>query len=562
VLREKERRVIKRLTSAGAHFASLFRASVQKVSMTRDVDAPPSAEPPPEGAASLPHPGEIFDGKYRIERSIGHGAMAVVFEATHLQLQDRVAIKLLLPQWAQNAEWVERFMREGRAATRIRSEHVVRVFDVGVVGKHPYLVMEYLEGSDLDQALETSGALPAALAIDYVLQASEAIAEAHVRGIIHRDLKPANLFLTRRADGSSCVKVLDFGISKATESASLDAGTTAPTTVMGSPNYMSPEQMLSSKDVDARSDIWALGAILHELIACAPPFDGETFAALSAAVLRDPAPRLGSIRSDVPAPVEAAVLRCLEREPSRRFANVAELAATLAPHGSASARTSAERIARVLDGGTGKISVPIFAHATEARGEGAVALLAAASASGHARARALGYVVAAVAFIGVGSGIAWMVVKNARASHTAEQAEHAAALASAVATGAPTLTSAAGSASPTGAAPPSARANAAPSPSPAKDTNAHAKEAPSAALAISAPAVSRPATHPRWPKRGPRPKPAGIPPLPDFPVPGADPQGEPSSVPIAPAPAPPAPSILAPTNPLLLPPPSASSSRP
>ena len=199
--------------------------------MTRDATGQPADDvspDKPEKPGQLPLPGEIFDGKYRIERSIGQGAMAVVLEATHLHLQDRVAIKLLLPQWTENADLVERFMREGRAATRIRSEHVVRVFDVGVSDGHPYLVMEYLDGSDLDQLLERDGRVPLATAIDYLLQACEAIAEAHVRGIVHRDLKPANLFLTRRADGSACVKVLDFGISKATDHLSPDTRTTAP----------------------------------------------------------------------------------------------------------------------------------------------------------------------------------------------------------------------------------------------------------------------------------------------------------------------------------------------
>jgi serine/threonine protein kinase len=366
----------------------------------------------------LPEPGAIFDGKYRIERVVGRGAMAVVFEATHLKLDDHVAIKLLLPELAANAELVERFMREGRAATRIRSEHVVRVFDVGVADGHPYLVMEYLDGSDLDQLLAKDGPMPVALAVDYLLQACEAIAEAHARGIVHRDLKPANLFLTRRLDGSACVKVLDFGISKAAPGGIPDTRTTEPAAVMGSPHYMSPEQMLSSTRVDARADIWALGAILHELVVGSPAFTGETIAALSASVLRDAPPSLTALRTDVGSGVEAVVLRCLEKEPSRRYANVAELAFALAPFGSPAAHVSAERIARVLEAGTGQLAMPSVRPPEVRSIPRAASLLAdtAPPSSGprqpRPRGRVLGYVLAATALLAIGGSIARMVVRD------------------------------------------------------------------------------------------------------------------------------------------------------
>jgi len=485
--------------------------------MTHADEQPQSEAHATEVASPLPQPGAIFDGKYRIERRIGQGAMAVVLEATHLKLDDHVAIKLLLPQWASLPELVERFMREGRAATRIRSEHVVRVFDVGVVDAQPYLVMEYLDGSDLDHVLEQDGPLQVALAIDYLLQACEAIAEAHVHGVIHRDLKPANLFLTHRADDSACVKVLDFGISKATESVALDTRTTAPTTVMGSPHYMSPEQMVSSTDVDARSDLWALGAILHELLVGSPAFNGETIAGLSASVLRDAPPPLTSLRSDVPAAVEAVVLRCLEKDPSRRFANVAELAWALADFGSASARASAERIARVLDGGTGALSMPI-APATE-RSNVRASLLAGTFPPARARARVLGYVVAAIALAGIGSGIAWMVVRDERAMRAAREQQ---VTETAVAAPAP---------APTSVTTTNAKVTSA---------SAVASAAPSAPPAITPPPALHAATHARGPRRAPHAKPRGIPPLPDFPVPSIDPQGEPSSRPVLVAPPAPA----------------------
>ncbi len=535
--------------------------------MTRDVDGQPSGDAPRELAGILPQPGEIFDGKYRIERPIGQGAMAIVLEATHLQLEDRVAIKLLLPQWAADPEFVERFMREGRAATRIRSEHVVRVFDVGVTGAHPYLVMEYLDGSDLDQVIAQQGALPVELAVDYLLQACEAIAEAHARGVVHRDLKPANLFLIRRADGSACVKVLDFGISKATIGVAPDTRTTEPSTVMGSPHYMSPEQMLSSKNVDVRADIWALGAILHELLVGAPAFEGETIAARSAAVLRDPAPPLTTLRTDVPPQVEAVVLRCLEKEPARRFANVAELAAALAECGSASAHASAERIARVLDAATGKITLPeprsARSHSLpEPRSERVVSapvqapaaagsLLASVSAEPPARARGriLGYVIAGVTFVAVAAGIVSMIARD----------KSAVPLAEAEARGRGGRQCGLGHDDRRGQRDRKQRR-----PAGKRD----AEREPERQRATQGRARRRASEHGSTPDPAPRAgteeeshlPPRGVPPLPDFPVPSADPEGEPSSRPIvAPPPTASAPAVSTalPTNPPL-PPPSAT----
>src|SRR3954470_13666053 len=208
--------------------------------------------------------GEILAGKYRVERVLGVGGMGVVVAATHLQLDERVAIKFLVPDALSSDEAVARFAREARAAVKIKSEHVARVIDVGTLDNGaPYMVMEYLEGGDLSRVLQAQGPLPVEDAVEYVLQACEAIAHAHVLGIVHRDLKPANLFLTKRNDGSQSVKVLDFGISKVLSgnsgASSSDAAMTRTRAVMGSPLYMSPEQMTSTRDVDGRTDIWALG---------------------------------------------------------------------------------------------------------------------------------------------------------------------------------------------------------------------------------------------------------------------------------------------------------------
>ena len=514
---------------------------------------------------STPQIGEVLDGKYRIERVVGRGAMAVVLQATHLQLEDQVAIKVLLPQLAVDREFVDRFLREGRTATKIRGEHVVRVFDVGVSQGRPYMVMELLTGSDLDRIVEETGPLPPVKAVGYLLQACEAIAEAHIAGIVHRDLKPANLFLTRRPDGSDSVKVLDFGISKimrVSEEASLQG--TQPSTLMGSPHYMSPEQLISARDVDPRADIWALGAILCELITGKPPFDAGTVAALSAAVLRDPAPLLRALRPDVPPAVEAAVARCLEKEPAKRFANVGELAWALSSV-SDEAATSAARIARVIEGGTVKMGLP---GPPSSGVSGPVPAVANVAPSPHApparakevlaesereptvpsrgRGRMAGYAVAGVLMLGAVGAIV-NVVRKDEAERAAAEKEAASASASAAAT---PITSAvppppAPSAS-VAAAPPSAAPPPPPTPSaPVASTtpSAHGK-------GDGRPAARPPVHHP--PHRPGRPQAPQAPqdaPLPNFQVPPQDPaEDRPAPPPVA-APAPTAPSATpAPTG--------------
>jgi len=305
-----------------------------------------------EQAAFGVRPGDVLAGKYRIERVLGAGGMGVVIAAHHVQLDERVAIKFLLPQALQNAQAIERFEREARAAVKIKSEHVARVLDVGTLESGaPYMVMEYLEGQDLARWLHERGPLPLEQCVDFVLQACEAIAEAHALGIVHRDLKPANLFCIRRPDGSLSVKVLDFGISKVIRSDSQEqptGGMTGTHAIMGSPYYMSPEQMRSTKAVDARTDLWSLGAILFELTTGQTPFNSLLMTELILQIATAPAPSPRSLRSDLPEAFERVVLRCLEKEPSDRYANVAELARALAPFAPAPAQISVQRIAGVL----------------------------------------------------------------------------------------------------------------------------------------------------------------------------------------------------------------------
>jgi serine/threonine-protein kinase len=292
--------------------------------------------------------GETLAGKYRVERVLGVGGMGVVVAATHLELDQKVAIKFLLPSALESEEAGSRFQREAKAASRLKSSHVAKVLDVGKLEDgSPYMVMEYLDGLDLGRIIKELNQLAVEDAVWFVVQACEAIAEAHALGIIHRDIKPQNLFVTKRVDGRALVKVLDFGISKNISGESA-MSLTRTTSVMGSPLYMSPEQMRSSKNVDVRSDIWALGVILYELLTGRVPFEAEAVPELCLKVVSDPATPPHELRADMPEALSAVVIKCLEKLPERRFQNVAELVAALDPFCPASERGAAERIANVL----------------------------------------------------------------------------------------------------------------------------------------------------------------------------------------------------------------------
>jgi serine/threonine-protein kinase len=311
---------------------------------------PNPAEPQAEHTLQA---GDVIAGKYRVERVIGQGGMGVVVAAEHTTLRQHVAVKVLLPEAAKRGTATERFLREARASVAIKSEHVARVMDVGSLDSgQPFMVMELLAGADLNAVLHERGKLPITEAVDYILQACEAIAEAHSLGIIHRDLKPANLFLTSRADGSPLVKVLDFGLSKVDEPNNFEGSLTKAGEIMGSPFYMSPEQIRSLKGLDRRTDIWALGVILYQLLCGVRPFEAEALAALFLMIGADPVPPMRKHRPDIPPELEAAVLRCLEKDVNARPQSVAELARLLAPFASPEMRHSVERIHRTLSDDT------------------------------------------------------------------------------------------------------------------------------------------------------------------------------------------------------------------
>ncbi len=287
-----------------------------------------------DAKAPLVSPGDVLDGKYRVERILGQGGMGMVVRALHLQLRDYVAIKFLLPSAMDDERARMRFLREARACARLRNEHIVRVLDFGMYENGaPIIVMEYLEGTDLARHLVAKRWLSCEATVDYVLQACEGIAEAHAYGLVHRDLKPSNLFLTSRSDGTSLVKVLDFGASKFVALAGTceasAKGITASNTMIGSPEYMSPEQISGEGPLDARSDIWALGVIVFELLAGRVPFFEESVVTTFASVLRAEPPSLRALRPDIPEELDALVAWCLQKEPKDRCPDVATFAAKL-----------------------------------------------------------------------------------------------------------------------------------------------------------------------------------------------------------------------------------------
>jgi serine/threonine protein kinase len=295
--------------------------------------------------------GDLLAGKYRIERVLGAGGMGIVVAARHEELDQLVAIKFVREDALDTEDAVQRFLREARAAVKLKSEHVARVLDVGKLESGaPYMVMELLEGNDLGKVLEERGPIPVETATDWIMQACEAVAEAHAAGIVHRDLKPENLFLTRTVGSAQKIKVLDFGVSKAMSGGASGelSGLTRTRAMLGSPLYMAPEQMRSSRDVDARADVWALGVVLFQLLTTRWPFEADTMPELCLKVVSEPPLSLAELRPDVPPVLVAIIERCLEKNAANRLAHAGELATELEPFVQPASRLKAERARYVL----------------------------------------------------------------------------------------------------------------------------------------------------------------------------------------------------------------------
>jgi eukaryotic-like serine/threonine-protein kinase len=301
--------------------------------------------------------GDVLLEKYRIERVLGSGGMGFVVAATHLGLDLTVAIKMLLPAAAKNPELAARFSREARAAAKLKSDHVVRVMDVGTTEYGtPYLVMEHLEGRDLAAVLRERGPLPPDEAVRYALETCEGLAEAHARGIVHRDLKPGNLFLARLPDGGTSIKIVDFGISKSRDERE-ELSLTSSHAFVGSLAYISPEQLSSSRDADTRADIWSLGVILYEMLTGELPFVAENAPQLMVQLAtREPRPIL-EVKSDLSPELAAAVMRCLEKDRGRRAQTIVEVARAIAP-------ANGDRMVRIVDAAT-RLAEPADARSVE-----------------------------------------------------------------------------------------------------------------------------------------------------------------------------------------------------
>jgi serine/threonine-protein kinase len=317
------------------------------------------------------HRGDVLDGKYRVDRVLGSGGMGVVIAAHHMGLDQKVAIKLLLPEVLDDPEAGARFEREARAAAKIKGEHIARVMDVGTLESgSPYMVMEHLEGEDLAARLRREGRLKIDHAVELVLQTCEVLAEAHGLGIVHRDLKPANLFCLSGPEGTVSIKVLDFGISKVTGPHTSHTTITKTSTLMGSPTYMSPEQIQSARRVDARTDIWSIGVILYELLTGKLPFDGGSVPEICLRVTKRNPPPIRRLRPDTPSALEAVILRCLEKDRIKRFTTIAELSLALAPFGADRAQLSIDRIAQLSRSARGSIRPSAFPPAEQSSSRG------------------------------------------------------------------------------------------------------------------------------------------------------------------------------------------------
>jgi serine/threonine-protein kinase len=383
-------------------------------------------------------PGDTIAEKYLIDSVLGVGGMGVIYLARHLQLEDQVALKFLSAEFLNHPLAIERFHREARAAAKLKSEYVVRVFDVGThTNGLPYMVMEFLEGCDLGELLRESGPLPVNLAADLFLQACSGVADAHRLGIIHRDLKPSNLFCVPRSDGGFGIKVVDFGISKVTgTSASREEPASVSSDVVGSPGYMSPEQMRGPGNIDPRTDIWSLGVALYECLTGQMPFSADSYAELCLKVYQDEPLPPSAHGIELPPTLEAILDRCLAKDPEQRYATAGELAAALSEFAPPARRSWGERPVQAVVQPVTLPEVTDGTAAVESQGSSARA-----DSAFSERRRRLSWVVGASALASLGA-IGWLLLHakpaNPDLSTTVSSARDSAELARAMDTAEPT----------------------------------------------------------------------------------------------------------------------------
>jgi serine/threonine protein kinase len=330
----------------------------------------PSGPPEPDLTPTPPiELGGVVAGKYRIDRVIGFGGMGIVCAAQHLELGTAIAVKFVRPERASDERATSRFLKEARAAAQLQSQYACRVMDCGQLPSGgPYIVMEYLTGEDLRTRVDQRGPLDVQEAVLLALQACEALAEAHAKHIVHRDVKPENLFLAEGPGGVPCLKVLDFGISKQLSPLLAQRSLTDSTESMGSPFHMSPEQMLDPSSVDSRTDIWSLGVVLYEALTGQMPFAGETGPQLCANVMTtEPIPPQAH-RHDIPDELARVILGCLQKDKTKRYADVGELSQALREFGGPGAVLAAARVEQIL-GRSGELqtdSPPDLGQSSEA----------------------------------------------------------------------------------------------------------------------------------------------------------------------------------------------------
>ena len=315
--------------------SALYRLAAQiarELKLRRDLEQARASLRPRSSDVGL-GPGSVLDGRWKIERLLGRGAVGAVYAARDAE-GERVAIKVLLPEWRMQEQVLERFAREARVLMRLTSPHVGRLIDVGNLaadaGDLPYLVLEYLQGTDLDQVVTSVGRVPYQQACRWCADACAGVAEAHALGIVHRDLKPSNIFLAQSPQAAGFVKVLDFGIAAGEPARATGTQLTAVEMLLGTPAYMSPEQMIASSEVDARSDIWSMGVLLYQLITGKLPFPGESHLELfAAAMTKPPVPLEAHFDARLPETVETILYTCLEKDRNDRYPTMNTLSAAL-----------------------------------------------------------------------------------------------------------------------------------------------------------------------------------------------------------------------------------------